>query len=169
VRRFVDNDRASARRPAGEDGEPVNPLFSKLHHVCVVVKDLDAAVAYYEHLGIGPWFDYPKGTAYVEFDVPNEQASAETRYRCADLEGFQLQLCQPSGLDSPQRRFLDEHGEGVYHLGFESSDLGEAEERARALGVGIIARGRRADDTGFCYLDTRERAGVVLEFRKTQH
>ncbi|MFC4118759.1 VOC family protein [Nonomuraea zeae] len=145
------------------------PLFRKLHHVCVVVADLDKAVAYYESVGIGPWFDYPKGGAYVEYDVPNAQASAAMRYKCADLDNFQLQLCQPPELDSPQRRFLDESGEGVYHLGFESDDLGTAEEQAGALGLDVIARGRRADGSGFCYFDTRAGAGVTLEVRKTQH
>ena len=46
------------------------PLFRHLHHVCIVVHDLERAVAYYARLGVGPWFDYPKGDAYVEFEVP---------------------------------------------------------------------------------------------------
>ena len=55
------------------------PLFNVLHHVCIVVRDLERAVAYYERLGFGPWFDYPKGAPYVEFDVPNEAASNAMR------------------------------------------------------------------------------------------
>lgn len=141
--------------------------FRKLHHVCVVVADLERAVSEYERLGIGPWYDYPKGGAYVEFEVPSAEASAAMRYKCADLDNFQLQLCQPPEQDSPQRRFLEEFGEGVYHLGFESPDLADAEAEAGALGLGVIARGRRADGSGFCYFDTRARAGVVLEVRKT--
>ncbi|MCK2213835.1 VOC family protein [Actinomadura sp. ATCC 31491] len=145
-------------------------LFRSLHHVCVVVADLDQAVAYYESLGVGPWYDYPKGGPYETYEVPNPVASAAMRYKCADLDNVQLQLCQPpAGLDSPQRRFLEECGEGVYHLGFESPDLGAAEERARTLGVDVLARGRRADGSGFCYFDTRARAGVTLEIRRTQH
>ena len=35
-------------------------LFNTLHHVCIVVHDLEKTVAYYESLGVGPWFDYPK-------------------------------------------------------------------------------------------------------------
>ncbi len=27
------------------------------------------------------------------------------RYKCADLESFQLQSCRPPDMDSPQRRF----------------------------------------------------------------
>ncbi|QCO19389.1 VOC family protein (plasmid) [Azospirillum brasilense] len=142
-------------------------IFDTLHHVCIVVHDLDRAVAYYEALGVGPWYDYPKSGPYVEFEVPNEAASKAMRYKCADLANVQIQLCDPGELDSPQRRFLDTRGEGVYHLGFEVPDRDAAEAEGRRLGMGVIARGRRADGSGFCYFDTRAEAGIVLEIRKT--
>ena len=50
-------------------------IFQHLHHVCIVVHDLDRAVSYYESLGVGPWFDYPKKGPYLEFDVPSKAAS----------------------------------------------------------------------------------------------
>jgi methylmalonyl-CoA/ethylmalonyl-CoA epimerase len=145
----------------------MTPLFNKLHHVCIVVNDLDKAVAYYEALGVGPWFDYPKSGTYVEFEVPNKAASDAMRYKCVDLENVQIQLCEPGPLDSPQRRFLEQNGEGVYHLGFEVPDRDEAEAAGRALGLGVMARGKRIDNSGFCYFDTGRGAGVVLEIRKT--
>lgn len=141
--------------------------FNVLHHICIVVHDLDKTVAYYEKLGVGPWFDYPKSSPYIQFDVPNQAASDEMRYKCVDLENVQLQICQPSALDSPQRRFLDQHGEGVYHLGFEVPDCDAGEAQARAMGLDVIARGRRADGSGFSYFDTRSGAGTVLEIRKS--
>ena len=144
-----------------------NTPFRHLHHVCIVVRDLERAVAYYDRLGVGPWYDYPKGGEYLQFEVPNAAASKAMRYKCADLDNVQLQLCQPPALDCPQRRFLDAHGEGVYHLGFEVSSLRAAEDFVGRQGVGTISRGRRADGSGFAYFDTRERAGVTLEVRRT--
>lgn len=141
--------------------------FKQLHHICIVVHDIDKAVAYYESLGMCPWYDYPKGAPYVEFEVPNRQASDAMRYKCLDLDNVQIQLCQPPMIDSPQRRFLDSHGEGVYHLGFEAADVDAAEAEVRSRGVGVVARGRRADRSGFVYLDTRGGAGVTLEVRAT--
>jgi len=140
--------------------------FKKLHHLCIVVHNLEEKQAYYESLGIGPWFDYPKGVPYVEFDVPNEQASKAMRYKCVNLDNIQIQLCEPGEHDSPQSRFLREHGEGVYHLGFEVADMDVAEHQGVALGLEVIARGRRGDGSGFCYYDTRQAAGTVLEIRK---
>lgn len=142
-------------------------IFRKLHHICIIVRDLDKAVAYYESLGIGPFYDYPNAGTYVELDVPNPAASRQMRDKCADLDNVQIQLCQPGDLDSPQRRFLDEHGEGVYHIGFEVPDLGEGIAAGKELGLGIISRGRTASGSGFCYFDTRRDAGVTLEIRKS--
>lgn len=141
--------------------------FKQLHHICIVVHDLARAVAWYETIGMGPWLDYPKGGGYTDFEVPNRAASDAMQYKCLDLDNVQIQLCQPSALDSPQRRFLDAHGEGVYHLGFEVPDRDAAEAQGRALGLGVTARGRRADGSGFAYFDTRADAGVVLEVRRT--
>ena len=142
-------------------------LFERVHHICIVVHDLDTSLAYYESLGFGPWFDYPKGGTYLEFDTPNPEASRAMRYKCVDLANVQIQLCQPGPQDSPQRRFLDERGEGVYHLGFEVEDRDAAEAEGRALGLEVVARGRKDDLSGFCYFDTREKAGIVLEVRKS--
>ena len=141
--------------------------FNELHHICIVVRDLDRAVRYYESIGMGPWFDYPKAGKYLEFEVPNKAASDAMRYKCLDLANVQLQLCEPGAADSPQKRFLDTHGEGVYHLGFEVPERDAAEAQGRALGLGVIARGKREDGSGFAYFDTRAGAGVVLEIRKT--
>jgi len=145
----------------------MSQIFQHLHHVCIVVRDLAKTVAYYESLGVGPWFDYPKKGTYLEFEVPNKAASDAMRYKCCDLENVQIQLCDPGDLDSPQKRFLDERGEGLYHLGFEVADRDAAEAQGRALNLGVIARGKRMDGSGFCYFDTRENAGIVLEIRKS--
>ena len=143
-------------------------LCTRLHHVCIVVHDLDRTVAAYQRIGIGPWFDYPKGTPYVHYDVPDAAGSANIRYKCHDFENVQLQICQPGPEDTPQRRFLDERGEGVYHLGFEVPDMPEALVAAEGLGLGVIAKGLRADESGFAYFDTRAENATVLEVRKTQ-
>lgn len=141
--------------------------FRTLHHICIVVHDLAKSVAYYEKLGIGPWFDYPKGAPYVTLDVPSEAATAAMRYQCANLDNAQLQLCEPPKIDCPQRRFLDDYGEGVYHLGFEVAALDDAEAAVGRAQVSAISRGRRADGSGFTYFDTRAGAGVTLEIRTT--
>lgn len=141
-------------------------LFRSLHHVCIVVHDIDRTVAHYESLGLGPWQDYPPLDQYTELDVPSRSAFLGMRYKFCDIDNIQIQLAQPPADDGPQRRFLDEKGEGVFHLGFTVPDCDAAEADGRALGLDVLMRGRRPDRSGFTYFDNAADAGVILEIRK---
>ena len=138
-------------------------LFSTLHHICVVVADVDRAIRFYESVGIGPWHDYPPLDQYVDLQVPDSRAFMDLTYKYAEMANAQLQLVQPGAGDSPQRRFLDEHGEGVFHLGFSVPDVNAAEKRSE---LPVFMRGRRVDGSGFTYFDTSAHAGVTLEIRQ---
>ena len=141
--------------------------FRHLHHICLVVHDIDAATAYYEGLGIGPWQDYPPLSQYTDLHVPDPSAFGQLKYRYVDLDNVQIQLCEPPRLDCPQRRFLDARGEGVFQIGFEAN-LEEATAQAQAAGLEVLMSGRRDNRTGFVYFDTLERAGVAWMCRQTK-
>jgi catechol 2,3-dioxygenase-like lactoylglutathione lyase family enzyme len=142
-------------------------LFQALHHICVVVPDLDAAVAYYTSIGVGPWTDFPSLEPYRhELQVPNADDFMRLKYRFANLGGVQLQLCEPPPGDTEQRRFLEQRGGGVFHLGFTVDDLDAAEAAANQHGMPTLMRGRLPDRSGFTYFDNRDQAGVVLELRQ---
>jgi methylmalonyl-CoA/ethylmalonyl-CoA epimerase len=141
--------------------------FQKLHHLCVAVRDIDRAVAFYESVGIGPWHDYPPLSQYTELDVPDADGFRNLQYKYAAIGDIQLQLVEPGAGDTPQRRFLDEHGEGVFHVGFEVADADAGDAQAAAAGLAPLMRGRRPDGSGFTYFDTAEQAGVVLEIRQS--
>jgi methylmalonyl-CoA/ethylmalonyl-CoA epimerase len=141
----------------------MNP-FGRLHHLCVVVHDIDRAQAFYESVGIGPWHDYPPLHEYTELDMPDPDGFRALKYRYAWIGEQQIQLCQPGPEPTPQRRFLDERGEGVFHVGFEVPDADAAEAHVPAR---PLMRGRRANGSGFTYFDTADRAGVVLEIRQS--
>lgn len=140
--------------------------FRTLHHICLVVRDIDRSVAWYESIGIGPWQQYPPLTEYTTLEVPNRDAFTAMQYRYVNLDNVQLQLCQPPELDCPQHRFLDEHGEGVFHIGFEHP-WETAAAAGEGVGLEVLMRGRRPNGTGFVYFDTLDEAGVVLMTRQT--
>jgi methylmalonyl-CoA/ethylmalonyl-CoA epimerase len=138
--------------------------FKTLHHVCIVVRDIDAAVEYYSSLGVGPWHDYPPLTQYTDLQVPDAEGFRALRYKFADIANVQIQLCEPTVGNTPQKQFLDTHGEGVFHLGFTVPDCDAGESAAQRMGVSIQMRGRRPDGSGFTYFNTPQ-AGVTLEIR----
>ena len=141
--------------------------FQKLHHVCIVVGDIERTVAFYETAGIGPWLPYPPLGDYTDLDMPDPDGFRKLDYRYAWVGDLQLQLCQPGLEPTPQREFLDARGEGVFHIGFEVPDADAADEAAAERGLDVLMRGRRTNGTGFTYYDTAEQAGVVLEIRQS--
>ncbi|MFF5037369.1 VOC family protein [Nocardia salmonicida] len=147
----------------------MNELFNHVHHICLVVADVDNAVAFYESIGIGGWHNYPQLSQYDndELNVPDRRAFLELRYVYTDaVDGLQIQLVEPGPGDTPQRRFLERTGGGVFHVGFAVDDVDTATRTAGGAGIPVLMSGRRDDRTGFTYLDTAKRAGVVLELRR---
>ena len=141
-----------------------SPLFNRLHHVCIVVSNIDEAQQYYESLGVGPWQPFPPLSGF-DVSIPATDFGTLT-YRFADLDGVQLQLCEPGDGDTPQRAFLDQRGPGVFHLGFAVPDVDDAEAAGADLGLDVLLRGRRPDHSGFTYFDTAA-AGVTLQVRSS--
>jgi len=140
--------------------------FTQVHHVCLVVADIDRAVAFYDSIGIGPWHDYPPLEQYTDLEVPDRQGFLGLRYKYADVGSVQFQLVEPGPADSPQKEFLRTKGEGVFHVGFSVDDVDAAGGQARETGLDVLMRGRRPDGSGFTYFDTAAQAGVVLEIRQ---
>lgn len=142
-------------------------IFDKLHHICIVVHDIDRTQAWYESIGIGPWEAYPPLAEYEELEVPHRGGFMAMQYRICNLPNVQLQLCQPNEDPTPQRIHLDTKGEGVFHIGFEVGDADGAEAKAAESGLSPLMRGRRQNRTGFTYYDTADKAGVVMLTRAT--
>jgi methylmalonyl-CoA/ethylmalonyl-CoA epimerase len=145
----------------------VSGPFQKLHHLCIVVHDIERSIAFYEAAGIGPWHPYPPLADYTELEMPDANGFRALDYRYAWIGDVQMQLCQPGPEPTPQRRFLDDRGEGVFHVGFEVPDADAADEDAAARGLKPLMRGRRTNGSGFTYFDTAEHAGVILEIRQS--
>lgn len=146
----------------------MSPIFQQPHHICIIVPDISAAIHYYESLGIGPWHDYPPLSEFTELEMPNADGFRQLIFKYADLPGLQLQLCEPGPADTPQRRFLETKGPGVFHLGFAVGQLSDAEQAGKTAGLQPLMRGRRPDGSGFTYFDTAEKAGIILEIRKAK-
>lgn len=146
-----------------EQGKP----FSTLHHLSLVVRDINATVRFLESVGIGPFFEYPPMTEYTKLNVPDKDGFFNTVIQCVQIGPVQLQLVQPGEGRSIYRDFLEKNGEGVFHLGFVVPDIDTAEAGIEGMGLRVISSGRRADGSGFAYFDTAEKCGVTLLARQS--
>lgn len=141
--------------------------FKTLHHLSLVVHDLETTVAYLDKLGFGPWFDYPPISEYVVLEGMNREEFEKTQIRCTQIGPVVLQIIAPPPGESEYRRFLDTRGPGIFHLGFEVDDVDAAEAEVSGLGLGVLMRGQRENGSGFCYFDTAAATGVTLLVRQS--
>jgi methylmalonyl-CoA/ethylmalonyl-CoA epimerase len=130
----------------------------------MVVRNMDAAVEYFQALGIGPFESSQDPAPIVDRVVHGRPApDVKNRISTAQLGSVELELVQPVSGASVQKEFLKKHGEGINHLGFFVDDL-EA-ETAKLVGRGfrVISSGRTTSGGAFAYFDTDRMGGIVFE------
>ena len=141
--------------------------FSNLHHIAVVVRNLEEAIQFYTSIGIGPFEDYPPLKEYVKLDVPDKVGFHNVKIKVVQIGPIQIQLIQPGEGQSLYKDFLEKKGEGVYHLGFVVDYVDDSEAALKNLGLEVLSSGRREDGSGFSYMDTAGKGGVILLIRQS--
>ena len=150
-----------------ENNRKKNSPFSNLHHISIVMRNIDEAIKFYTSIGVGPFENYPPLKDYFKINVPDEIGFYDLKIKVAQMGPIQLQLIQPGRGKSLYKDFLEKRGEGVYHLGFVVDDIDQSEAELERLGLTVLSSGRRKNGSGFSYLDTAEKGGVTLLIRQT--
>jgi len=145
------------------------PLLSSLTivQVAIIVRDLEACAARQSSLlGNGPWRVYQLGPQRIErYEHRGSPATGRTLLALNDTRP-QLELLQPLSGRSIHQESLDDHGEGLHHVGaiVESVDAVVAAAAGDHIGVLSSGEGFGSDGSGkFAYLDTHAELGVILE------
>ena len=145
-----------------------NSLIGQTRQICIVTRDLDACIRNYaDRMGIGPWWvqEYaPPDLTDRHFRGGPGQFSM--RLALAWTGDLNWEVIEPLEGPSIYHEFLDEHGEGLQHVGFLLQDTGldmdgciadmEARGFARVMSGGW--RGVR-----FCYFQTEDALKTTLE------
>ncbi|HOG58375.1 MAG TPA: methylmalonyl-CoA epimerase [Anaerolineaceae bacterium] len=98
----------------------------KINHVAIVVRDIDASLDFWVK-AFGLRLDH------VE-DVPS-QAS---KVAFLPLGESEVELVQPTSMDSGMAAYLEKRGEGMHHLCIEVDDIDAALAHLKALDVRLI-------------------------------
>ena len=138
----------SATGPAEIDGR----RFGRVHHVGILVRDLDAALATY-----GQTLGLP-----VESVVPI--ASDGVTIAFLTVGESKVELVTPTDPTTGVARFLESRGEGFHHVCFEVDDLGRTLTELAADGVELIDPApRRGAEGPVAFLHPRSCHGVLVE------
>ena len=125
---------------------------NKLDHICVAVKDLDAARKVWEPvLGKSEPDD-----AYV--DEPEKIRVA--RYW---LGGVGFELMESTAPDGDVAKFIEKRGEGIMLLSFNVDDTRASMDELKEQGYPFIGRARPFRDCEFAFIHPKKLNGVLLE------
>lgn len=126
--------------------------LGRIHHLAVVVADLEAALGFYrDRLGL---------------TVELVQAMPDDRVTIAflPLGEVKIELVMPTEATSGVARFLAAKGEGFHHVCFEVDDLAATLARLATEGVELIDQAPRAGAEGpVAFLHPRSCHGLLVE------
>jgi len=153
----------------------VLPLLTRIDHVGIACRDLDAAIGRYEATF---------GLQVVSLEVNEEQGVREAMLAvgraqlaaaaagaqlaavaAGDLRPGYVQLLEPLGPDTPVGRFLARRGEGLHHVGYGVQDIGQALDAIGVRGVRLLDKRPRHGSLGasIAFLHPADLGGVLTE------
>jgi methylmalonyl-CoA/ethylmalonyl-CoA epimerase len=135
----------------------VLPLLTRIDHVGIACRDLDAAIARYEATF---------GLQVVSLEVNEEQGVREAMLAVGEgLRPGYVQLLEPLGPDTAVGRFLTRRGEGLHHVGYGVADIGQALEAIGVRGVRLLDERPRHGSMGasIAFLHPADLGGVLTE------
>jgi methylmalonyl-CoA/ethylmalonyl-CoA epimerase len=132
--------------------EVAGRTFSRVHHVAIIVRDIDEALAMYrDTLGMP-----------VEVVLPMEADGVTIAFLA--VGETKIELVQPTDPDTGVARFLDKKGEGFHHVCVETPDVDVTLDELAARGVELIDTAARKGAEGpVAFLHPRSCNGVLVE------
>jgi catechol 2,3-dioxygenase-like lactoylglutathione lyase family enzyme len=154
--------------------EPVSlpkDTFKQVVQIGAVVKDLDRSIkTLSEVFGMGPFSridDWPPDRPDYQLYYHGEPGEFTARMAFVDLGQVELELIQPLEGKSIWSDFLEEHGEGIHHIRFNTLDHELEIEHLAQHGIGVSQMGSGIrPGTFWVNFDTEEAVGFTIEIMK---
>ena len=138
--------------------QSTTPLLTRIDHVGIAVRDLDASVEFYESTF---------GLTVAGRETNEAQGVREAMLFVADgpAGSSYVQLLEPLAADTPVGKFLDARGEGVHHIGYGVADVSSALDQLRAEGIRLVDERPRHGSFGasIAFLHPKSLGGVLTE------
>lgn len=128
-------------------------LLTEIDHVAIAVRDLDAAIAWYEEVF---------GATVVHRERVESDGVDEALLRVADSY---VQLLTPTRDDSPVAKYLEKRGEGLHHVGYRVDNCAEALASVTASGGAVIDTLPRPGSRGtiVAFIHPKSSFGTLIE------
>jgi hypothetical protein len=130
------------------------------YHIGLAVRDIEKAMPRLnELLGLGPW---GRIDAEVEALYRGATTTSGVRSAFARMGAMYVELVEPTIGNFTAKTFIEERGEGVYHLGYWADDIAAAIKKAESAGL-TVDWAFPSERPQVVYLDASTTLGMHLE------
>ena len=128
-------------------------LLTEIDHIAIAVKDLGAAIAYYQN-AFGATVDHR--------EVVESDGVEEALLKVAESY---IQLLTPTRPDSPVAKAIEKRGEGLHHIGYRVNNCAEALAAMIAAGATAIDKAPRPGSRGttVAFMHPKGSFGTLIE------
>jgi methylmalonyl-CoA/ethylmalonyl-CoA epimerase len=132
---------------------PTYPLLTRIDHVGIACRDLEATVEKYQRLF---------SLTVVSTEVNQAQGVREAMLGAGP--GY-IQLLEPLGPDTPVGKFLARRGEGIHHIGYGVANIAEALDALGQTDIRLLDERPRHGSMGasIAFLHPADLGGVLTE------
>jgi methylmalonyl-CoA epimerase len=134
-------------------GAAMTARFSRIHHVGIVVRSLEAAYGF--------WRDTLQLDVSKTAVVPEQGVSAAL-LPCGESE---IELLEPVNENGGVAKFLEKRGEGLHHVCYQTEDVAGALSDAGARGIPLLDKTPREGLAGrIGFLHPKANHGTLIEY-----
>ncbi len=128
-------------------------LLTEIDHVAIAVRDLEAAIDYYERAF---------GATVEHREIVVSDGVEEALLKVAESY---IQLLTPTSDNSPVAKAIEKRGEGLHHIGYRVADCGEALASMIAAGATPIDKAPRpgSRNTTVAFIHPKGSFGTLIE------
>lgn len=128
-------------------------MVDSMHHVAIVVEDVDEALRFYrDALGL-------------ELKERRRVEAEDVEIAFLPLGESEIELLRPLSSESGVGRFLEKRGEGLHHICLAVDDVDAAMERLQKAGAQVLGDKPQqgADGTRYLFVHPKSAHGVLIE------
>ncbi|MEI7755641.1 MAG: methylmalonyl-CoA epimerase [Actinomycetota bacterium] len=128
-------------------------LLTEIDHVAIAVRDLDAAIDYYQRAF---------GATVEHRETVESDGVEEALLKVAESY---IQLLTPTNENSPVAKAIEKRGEGLHHIGYRVNDCAEALASMIAAGATPIDKAPRpgSRNTTVAFIHPKGSFGTLIE------
>jgi methylmalonyl-CoA epimerase len=128
-------------------------LLTEIDHVAIAVRDLEAAVA---------WYETTFGATVEHRETVDSDGVEEALLAVADSY---VQLLTPTTETSPVAGYLEKRGEGIHHIGYRVDDCAAALQSVKDGGGRVIDEAPRPGSRGttVAFVHPKTSFGTLIE------